>query len=56
MNKITVIVKEAFLDKYTGLTHKPGDKLTISRERYREILRRGNLVEPEKAAKETKNK
>lgn len=53
--KISVVVKKEFVDRYTGLKHKPGKKLSVTRERYREILRSGDYVEPEKAA-EKENK
>ena len=49
MKKFNVIVKKAFLDRYTGIKHKEGDKLTLSEERYLEIRRSGNYVEIEKA-------
>ena len=49
MKKIKVIVKKKFLDRYTGITHKPGDKLTVSEVRYREILRSGDYVTKETA-------
>ena len=67
MKKIRVIVKKKFVDKYTGLTHKPGDKLTVSEVRFREIQRSGDYVTveivaapksdaatPEKVTNETK--
>lgn len=50
MKKIRVIVKKKFLDRYTGITHKPGDKLTVDENRYREILRAGDYVTKENAA------
>ena len=52
MKILTVKVKTAFRDRYSGINHKPGDTLTITDERYREIKRSGDLVEvvkPEKA-------
>ena len=67
MKKIRVIVRKKFVDKYTGLTHKPGDKLTVSEVRFREIQRAGDYVvteivaapksdaaTPEKVTNETK--
>lgn len=57
MNKIEVVVKKGFVDRYTGLKHKEGDKLTITDARYREIKRSGAYVEPVKAAEaDKKNK
>ena len=50
MKKFNVIVKKAFLDRYTGIKHKEGDRLTLSEERYLEIRRSGNYVEIEKAS------
>ena len=49
MKKHNVIVKKAFRDRYTGITHKEGDKLTLSDDRYLEIRRAGNYVEIENA-------
>lgn len=51
MRKINVIVKSKFIDKYTGQIRRPGDRLTITECRFREILRSGNYVEVEKAKK-----
>lgn len=48
MKKINVVVKKEFLDRYTGIIHKPGDKLIITDERFREIKRSGDYVEAEK--------
>ena len=50
MKKIKVVVKKKFTDRYTGIVHKPGDKLTVSEVRYREILRSGDYVAKETAA------
>ena len=50
MKKISVAVKKKFRDRYTGKTHKPGEKLTISDVRFREIKRSGDYVEIETAA------
>ena len=52
MKKIKVIVKKAFLDKYTGIKHKSGDRLTITEDRFREIKRSGDYVEIEAAKPE----
>ena len=49
MKKFNVIVKKAFLDRYTGIKRKEGDRLTITEERFLEIRRSGNYVEIEKA-------
>ena len=49
MKEIKVVVKKKFLDKYTGISHKPGDKLTVSEVRFREILRSGDYVAQETA-------
>lgn len=51
MKKISVAVKKKFRDRFTGKTHKPGEKLTISDQRFREIKRSGDYVELETAAK-----
>ena len=40
-----VIVKKKFVDKYTGQTRNPGDKLIITDVRFREIQRSGDFVE-----------
>lgn len=40
-----VKVLNRFKDKYTGEIHKVDDVLTISKERYEEILTVGQLVE-----------
>lgn len=53
MKNVKVIVKKRFLDRYTGVFHNPGDKLTISEERYREIKRSGDYITVEKEIKET---
>lgn len=46
MKKFNVIVKKRFLDGNTGLMRKPGDKMTITENRYLEIRRKGaDLVE-----------
>lgn len=50
MKKIKVIVKKKFLDRYTGISHKPGDKLTVDENRYREIQRAGDYVTKETVA------
>lgn len=50
MKKITVVVKKAFVDRYTGKKHKEGDRLTLDERRFLEIRRSGNYVTVEKAA------
>lgn len=42
---VKVTVKKSFLDRYTGITHKQGDVLTVSDSRYREIQHSGDFVE-----------
>ena len=54
MKKIKVVVKKKFTDRYTGIVHKLGDKLTVSEVRFREMLRSGDYVAKETAAP-TKN-
>lgn len=51
-------VIKAFRDKHTGEFYKVGKTLTISKERFDEILTVGKLVEEvkEKAAKPAKEK
>ena len=48
---LNVIVKKKFLDRYSGVYHMPGDKLTITDARYREIKRSGDYVDVEKTVK-----
>lgn len=45
MKKINVVVKKQFTDRRTGLIRKPGEKLNITDERFREIKRSGDYVE-----------
>lgn len=45
MKKLNVTVKKPFVDRYTGKTHKPGDKLILTDVRVREIKRSGDYVE-----------
>lgn len=56
MKKINVVVKKAFLDRYTGTKRKEGEKLTITDARYREIKRSGDYVEIDKAPAEDAKK
>lgn len=55
--KAKVLVK--FIDKHTGETHKVGDVLNITEERFKEILKVGLLVKkietPKKATKKEKD-
>lgn len=51
MKLLNVIVKKRFLDRYNGVYHEAGKKLTISDARYREIKRQGDYIEVEKSAK-----
>ena len=53
MKTIKVVVKKQFRDRYSGVTHKVGDKLTVTHARYREILRSGDYVTKETAANNT---
>lgn len=55
MKTISVIVKKKFRDRFTGKTHKPGEKLTVSDVRFREIKRSGDYVELETATKTAGN-
>ena len=50
MKKIKVVVKKKFTDRYTGISHKPGEKLTVSEVRFREMMRSGDYVAKETAA------
>ena len=45
MKKLNVTVKKGFVDRYSGKTHKPGDKLILTDVRVREIKRSGDYVE-----------
>jgi ribosomal protein S17 len=56
MKNIKVIVKKKFLDRYTGKYNKPGDKLTITDARFREIKHSGDFVEVEKTTAKTETK
>lgn len=46
--KVTVVVVKEFLDRYTGKLCKPGDKITITTARFREINRLCEYVKTEK--------
>lgn len=54
MKQLKVIVKKKFLDRYTGVTHNPGEVLTISEKRYYEIRNTGDYIEVEKKPKTEK--
>ena len=47
-------VLKDFKDKYSGKIHKRGDVITISKERFEEILTVGPLVEEAKEPKKAK--
>ena len=46
-------VLSKFKDKHNGKVYKPGEVITISKERYEEILTVGKLVEEVKPKKKT---
>lgn len=52
MKTVNVIVKKKFLDKYNGVFHEAGKKMTVTAERYREINRNDKFVEVETAKNE----
>lgn len=52
MKQIKTVVKKKFRDRITGVSHKVGDKLTVTDVRFREIKRSGDYVEIETSAKE----
>lgn len=56
MKKLNVVVTKPFRDIYTGITHKEGEKLTVTDVRFREINRREKHVEVLKAEIENKKK
>lgn len=45
MKMVNVIVKKPYRDIMTGVTHKVGEKLTVSDVRFREINRREKHIE-----------
>ena len=47
-SKIKVVVVKEFLDRYTGILRKPGEKMDISAARFREINRLCVYVKTEK--------
>lgn len=55
MKKINVIVKKEFLDRYTGIKHKEGERLVLDENRYLEIRRQGNYVTVDKKAEVAKS-
>lgn len=46
--KVNVIVVKEFIDRYTGILHKQGEKMSISTVRFREINRLCEYVKTEK--------
>lgn len=46
-----VKVLKSFRDKYSGEIRKKGSTITVSKDRYAEILKKGPLVEEVKATK-----
>ena len=54
MKKINVIVKKEFLDRYTGIKRKEGERITLDEKRYLEIRRQGNFVTVDKKAENAK--
>ncbi len=50
MKQFVVTVKKAFMDRRTGIKHKPGDSLKVDEARLREIKRSGDYVTIDKAA------
>lgn len=46
--KVNVVVVKEFLDRYTGIIKKPGEKMTITTARFREINRLRENVKTEK--------
>lgn len=45
MKNVNIIVKKEFLDRYTGRKRKPGEPLTVTDARFREIKRSGDFAE-----------
>lgn len=56
MKMLNVTVKKEFIDRYTGKKHKPGEKMTVSDVRYREIKRSGDYVEIMKSTEKKSDK
>ena len=46
--KVNVVVVKEFIDRYTGILRKPGEKMSISAARFREINRLCVYVKTEK--------
>lgn len=44
---VNVVVMKEFIDRYTGILHKPGEKTSMSTVRLREINRRCEYVKAE---------
>ena len=58
--KVKVVVVKEFIDRYTGIVKKPGEKMSISTARFREInrlcehVKTENQIAAEKAAADSK--
>ena len=50
MKKVNIVVKKEFVDRYAGVKRKPGEKLTVTDARFREIKRSGDYAELDPAA------
>lgn len=46
--KVNVVVVKEFVDRYTGILKKPGEKMSITTARFREINRLCEHVKTEK--------
>lgn len=46
--KVKVVVVKEFIDRYTGIVKKPGEQMTITTARFREINRLRENVKTEK--------
>ena len=47
------LVLKKFKDKYSGKIHEKGETITVSKERFAEILEVGNFVEEIKTTKKS---
>ena len=57
MREFVVTVKKEFLDRYAGKRRKVGEKFPVTEQRFREIKRSGDYVEPvQEKAKESAEK
>ena len=52
--KVNVVVVKEFVDRYTGVLKKPGDKMAVSTARFREINRLCDHVKTENQIAEEK--